>query len=206
MISNNKKIEVEKNKFAEKEQELESIKQQFESKVQELENKIALGKEAASKEVEELNNQLNRLTREKQDADKVIEGLNKEIEWLEDPQEELYDESEGKGGDENKNEELEKKITKEIENLKACLNITSKNVDLHKQKEKHSSENSNIDNALFDKSLKLEKKHNERLNNTEEMLNTLEQNLLQGKTVQEIANLLEMIMIKGLSSEHSSEI
>ncbi|WP_353272866.1 hypothetical protein [Wolbachia endosymbiont (group A) of Portevinia maculata] len=38
MISNNKKIEVEKNKFAEKEQELESVKQQFESKVQELEN------------------------------------------------------------------------------------------------------------------------------------------------------------------------
>lgn len=56
-----KKIEVEKNKFAEKEQEL---KQQLESKVQELENKIALGKEAkeaANKEVEELNNQLNRL-------------------------------------------------------------------------------------------------------------------------------------------------
>ncbi|TVS90573.1 hypothetical protein COM43_002200, partial [Wolbachia pipientis] len=51
MIGNNKKIEVERNKFAEKEQELESVKQQLESKVQELENEITLGKEAASKEV-----------------------------------------------------------------------------------------------------------------------------------------------------------
>ncbi len=200
MISNNKKIEAEKNKFAEKEQELESVKQKFESKVQELENEITLGKEAANKEVEESKNQLNRLTREKQDADRVIEGLNKEIEWLENPQEELYDESEGKGGDENKNEELEKKITKEIEGLKACLNMTSKNVDLHKQNEKHSSENSNID-----KSLKAEEKFNESINKCEEMLNTLEQNLLQGKTVQETVNSLEMVT-KGLSSEHSSEL
>ncbi len=83
MISNNKKIEVEKNKFAEKEQELESVKQQFKSKVQELENKIALGKEAASKEVEELNNQLNRLTREKQGLDERVKELNKKVSQLE---------------------------------------------------------------------------------------------------------------------------
>ncbi|WP_265036768.1 hypothetical protein [Wolbachia endosymbiont (group A) of Anomoia purmunda] len=193
IISNNKKIEVEKNKFAEKEQELE--------------NKIALGKEAkeaASKEVERLNNRLNELTREKQDLESEIAGLNEEIEWLEDPQEELYDESEGKGGDENKNEELEKNVTKEIENLRAYYDMTSKNVDLHKQNKKHSSENSNIDKDLFDKSLKSEKKHNEHLNNMEETLkNVQERTLLQGNAVPEAANSLEMV--EDLSSEHLSK-
>lgn len=79
MISNNKKIEVEKNKFAEKEQELESVKQQLESKVQELENEITLGKEAASKEVEELNNQLNELTQEKQGLEKEVVELKAKV-------------------------------------------------------------------------------------------------------------------------------
>ncbi|MDX5495124.1 MAG: hypothetical protein O7198_00380 [Wolbachia endosymbiont of Nomada marshamella] len=217
MISNNKKIEVEKNKFAEKEQELESVKQQFESKVQELENKITLekeAKEAASKEVEELNNQLNELTREKQGLESEIERLNEEIEWLkkqlesqeelyDESGEELYDESEGKGGDENKNEELEKKITKEIEDLKASLNMTSRNIGLHKQNKKHSSENSNIDKTLFNKALKAEKKFNENINKYEETLSMLERISLQENAVQEATNSLEMI--KDLSSKHSSE-
>ncbi len=198
-----KKIEVEKNKFAEKEQELESVKQQSESKVQELESKIALGekaKEAVNEQVKVLQNQLNELAQEKQNLESEVERLNEKIGWLEDQQEELYDESEGKGGDENKNEEIEK----EIERLKAYHNMTSKNVDLHKQNEKRSSENSNIDKALFDKSLKTEEKHNERLNNAEELLNTLGQDLLQGNAVQEAANSLEMI--KDISSEHLSEL
>lgn len=76
IISNNKKIEVEKNKFAEKEQEL---KQQLESKVQELENEITLGKEAASKEVEVLNNQLNELTQEKQGLEKEVVELKAKV-------------------------------------------------------------------------------------------------------------------------------
>jgi len=197
-----KKIEVEKNKFAEKEQELANVRQQLESKVQELENKTTLGeeaKEAANEQVKVLQNQLNELAQEKQNLESEVERLNEKIGWLEDQQEELYDESEGKGGDENKNEEIEK----EIERLKAYHNMTSKNVDLHKQNEKRSSENSNIDKALFDKSLKTEEKHNERLNNAEELLNTLGQDLLQGNAVQEAANSLEMI--KDLSSEHSSE-
>jgi chromosome segregation ATPase len=79
MISNNKKIEVEKNKFAEKERELESVKQQLESKVQELENKITLGKEAAGKEVEVLNNQLNELTQEKQGLEKEVVELKAKV-------------------------------------------------------------------------------------------------------------------------------
>ncbi|XCA33086.1 MAG: DUF4200 domain-containing protein [Wolbachia endosymbiont of Polyergus mexicanus] len=81
MIGNNKKIEVERNKFAEKEQELESVKQQLESKVQELENEITLGKEAgeAANKQEE---QLNELTQEKQSLESEIEGLNKEIDQL----------------------------------------------------------------------------------------------------------------------------
>lgn len=124
MISNNKKIEVEKNKFAEKEQELESVKQQFESKVQELENKIALGKEAASKEVEELNNQLNRLTREKQDADRVIEGLNKKIEQLKKQLTDARQESNRKG------QEL-KAANKQVEELNNQLNeFTQEKKDL----------------------------------------------------------------------------
>lgn len=104
MISNNKKIEVEKNKFAEKEQEL---KQQFESKVQELENEITLGKEAASKEVEELNNQLNELTREKQDLESKVKKSNDEKERLE---AELKTETE-------KAEQSERKLPQEKKNL-----------------------------------------------------------------------------------------
>ncbi|MFP3016393.1 MAG: hypothetical protein ACEY3H_02255 [Wolbachia sp.] len=104
MISNNKKIEVEKNKFAEKEQEL---KQQFESKVQELENEITLGKEAASKEVEELNNQLNELTREKQDLESKVKKSNDEKERLE---AELKTETE-------KAEQSERKLAQEKKNL-----------------------------------------------------------------------------------------
>ncbi|WP_374699066.1 hypothetical protein [Wolbachia endosymbiont (group B) of Limnophora tigrina] len=81
MISNNKKIEVERNKFAQKKQELANVKQQLKSKVQELENKIALGeeaREAANKQEE----QLNELTQEKQSLESEIEGLNKEIDQL----------------------------------------------------------------------------------------------------------------------------
>ncbi|WP_386086859.1 hypothetical protein [Wolbachia endosymbiont (group A) of Norellia spinipes] len=199
MISNNKKIEVEKNKFAEKEQELESVKQQFESKVQELENKITLGKEAEEAANKEVKNQLNKLTREKQGLESEIERLNEEIEWLkkqlesqeelyDESGEELYDESEGKGGDENKNEELEKKITKEIEDLKASLNMTSRNIGLHKQNKKHSSENSNIDKTLFNKALEAEKKFNENINKYEETLSMLERILLQENAVQEATN------------------
>lgn len=298
MISKNRKMEAERNKFAEKEQEL---KQQFESKVQELENKIALGEKAKEAVNKEVKNQSNRLTREKQDLEskvkklndekeqlkagnknaldklqnekaeseqkvKGLEGkveqlekqqadaqeklnqkdrelvakvrelegtkkklrdteqqlnkitlekeagdkqveeltrekqglesevkrLNEEMEWSEEPQEELYDESKGKGGDENKNEEMKKEVDKEIEHLKACHKMTSKNVDSYKQNEKHSSENSNIDKALFDKSLKAEEKFNENINKCEETLNTLERSLLQINTVQEQANLLAM--------------
>lgn len=78
MISNNKKIEIERNKFAEKEQELESVKQQLESKVQELENEITLGKEAgeAANEQEE---QLNELTQEKQGLEKEVVELKAKV-------------------------------------------------------------------------------------------------------------------------------
>lgn len=88
-----KKIEVEKNKFAEKEQKLANVKQQFESKVQELENKITLGeeaKEAASKEVEELKKQqddaqqkLDGAIKELSDKNSEIQELKSEIENLE---------------------------------------------------------------------------------------------------------------------------
>ncbi|QMV45554.1 hypothetical protein HC358_01745 [Wolbachia pipientis] len=78
MISNNKKIEIERNKFAEKEQELESVKQQLESKVQELENEITLGKEAgeAANKQEE---QLNELTQEKQGLEKEVVELKAKV-------------------------------------------------------------------------------------------------------------------------------
>ncbi|MGL9732983.1 MAG: hypothetical protein ACR5KW_03080 [Wolbachia sp.] len=49
-------------------------------------------------------------------------------------EEKLYDNSKEKGKE--KNEKL-KKITKEIEYLKSCLNITSQSIDLHRQNEKH---------------------------------------------------------------------
>ncbi|NSM56820.1 hypothetical protein HET73_05505 [Wolbachia endosymbiont of Atemnus politus] len=85
---------------------------------------------------------------------KVLEseiiGLNREIGQLKiqlQSEEELYDKLEEKGGD--KNEELEKKITKEIEDLKACLNKTSKNINLYKQNKEHSSENSNVDRVFL---------------------------------------------------------
>ncbi|WP_353270779.1 hypothetical protein [Wolbachia endosymbiont (group A) of Hedychridium roseum] len=185
IISNNKKLEVERNKFAQKEQELE--------------NKITLGKEAEEAANKEVKNQLNKLTREKQGLESEIERLNEEIEWLkkqlesqeelyDESGEELYDESEGKGGDENKNEELEKKITKEIEDLKASLNMTSRNIGLHKQNKKHSSENSNIDKTLFNKALKAEKKFNENINKCEETLSMLERISLQENAVQEATN------------------
>ncbi|MDR2978073.1 MAG: hypothetical protein LBU56_01335 [Rickettsiales bacterium] len=57
--------------------------------------------------------------------------------------------------------------------------MTSKSVDLHKQNEKHLSENSNIDRVLFDQFLKVEKKHSENINKLEETLNILEQILLE---------------------------
>ncbi|WP_341822530.1 hypothetical protein [Wolbachia endosymbiont (group A) of Clivina fossor] len=209
MISNNKKIEVEKNKFAEKEQELESVKQQLESKVQELENEITLEKEAKEAVNKEVKNQLNKLTREKQGLESEIERLNEEIEWLkkqlesqeelyDESGEELYDESEGKGGDENKNEELEKKITKEIEDLKASLNMTSRNIGLHKQNKKHSSENSNIDKTLFNKALKAEKKFNENINKYEETLSMLERISLQASNRRNLSNQKETHKFKFL--------
>lgn len=173
-ISSNKRMEIERSKFAEKEQRLE--------------NKISLEKEAveaANKKVGELKDRLNELMKEKQGLESKIERLNGEIGQLKiqlESEEELYDKLEEKGGD--KNEELEKKITKEIEYLKSCLNMTSESVDLHKQNEKHSSENSNIDRVLFDQFLKVEKRHSEDINKLEEMLNILEQILLQGNVVQ----------------------
>ncbi len=69
IISNNKKLEVERNKFAQKEQELE--------------NKITLAKEAANKEVEKLKNQSRELTREKQNLDKRAKKLNQKVNELE---------------------------------------------------------------------------------------------------------------------------
>ncbi|WP_145971867.1 coiled-coil domain-containing protein [Wolbachia endosymbiont of Cimex lectularius] len=194
-ISSNKRMEIERSKFAEKEQKLE--------------NKISLEKEAgeaANKKVGELKDRLNELMKEKQGLESKIERLNEEIVQLKiqlESEEELYDKSEEKG--EEKNEELEKKITKEIEYLKSCLNMTSQSVDLHKQNEKHSSENSNIDRVLFDQFLKAEKKHSGHIDNLEETLNILEQILLQGNVVQKAANSLE-ITTKGLSSELLSEL
>lgn len=83
--------------------------------------------------------------------------------------------------------------------------MTSKSVDLHKQNEKHSSENSNIDRVLFDRFLKVEKEHSESINKLEETLNIQEQILLQGNVVQKAANSLEMTT-EGLSSELLSEL
>ncbi|MDR2548299.1 MAG: hypothetical protein LBC34_02250 [Rickettsiales bacterium] len=83
--------------------------------------------------------------------------------------------------------------------------MTSESVDLHKQNEKHSSENSNIDRVLFDRFLKVEKKHSESINKLEETLSIQEQILLQGNVVQKAANSLE-ITTKGLSSELLSEL
>ncbi|WP_253302457.1 hypothetical protein [Wolbachia endosymbiont of Psylliodes chrysocephala] len=122
IISNNKKIEVEKNKFAEKEQEL---KQQFESKVQELENEITLGKEAKEAASKEVKNQLNKLTREKQGLESEVERLNKEIEQLktqqDDAQQKLDDATKELNNKGNQIRELEGKI--------GALN--NKNKDLH---------------------------------------------------------------------------
>ncbi|MDR2978074.1 MAG: hypothetical protein LBU56_01340 [Rickettsiales bacterium] len=97
-ISSNKRMEVERSKFAEKEQRLE--------------NKISLEKEAgeaASRQAEELKDQLNELTKEKQGLESKIERLSGKIGQLKiqlESEEELYDKPEEKGGD--KNEELEK--------------------------------------------------------------------------------------------------
>lgn len=78
IISNNKKIEVERNKFAQKEQELE--------------NKITLGKEAekaANKEVEKLKHEL---TREKQNLDKRAKRLDQKVNESEVERESLLEE------------------------------------------------------------------------------------------------------------------
>lgn len=78
IISNNKKIEVERNKFAQKEQELE--------------NKITLGKEAeeaANKEVEKLKHEL---TREKQNLDKRAKKLAQKVNESEVERESLLEE------------------------------------------------------------------------------------------------------------------
>lgn len=192
-ISNNKRMEIERSKFAEKEQRLE--------------NKISLEKEAgeaANKKVEELKDRLNELMKEKQGLESKIERLNGEIGQLMiqlESEEGLYDKLEEKGGD--KNEELEKEITKEIEYLKSCLNMTSQSVDLHEQNEKHSSENSNIDRVLFDQFLKVEKKHSESINKLEETLNILEQISLQGNVVQKAANSKQLPKPKPLPNEVS---
>ncbi|MDE5061464.1 MULTISPECIES: hypothetical protein [Wolbachia] len=91
-----KKIEVERNKFAEKEQGLESVKQQLDntkkglsgrdSKIRELENKIRglcyeriTIVDATSKHTEGLNNQLNKLTREKQGLEKEVVELKAKV-------------------------------------------------------------------------------------------------------------------------------
>ncbi|WP_265038529.1 coiled-coil domain-containing protein [Wolbachia endosymbiont (group A) of Lasioglossum morio] len=68
MISNNKKIEVEKNKFAEKEQELESVKQQSESKAQQ---KL----DGAIKELSDKNSEIQELKSEIENLDKKIQEL-----------------------------------------------------------------------------------------------------------------------------------
>ncbi|MFJ5388243.1 hypothetical protein [Wolbachia endosymbiont of Drosophila bicornuta] len=65
IIRNNKKIEIERNKFAQKEQELE--------------NKITLGKEAEEAANKEVKNQLHELTREKQNLDKRAKKLNQKV-------------------------------------------------------------------------------------------------------------------------------
>ncbi|MGL9688549.1 MAG: hypothetical protein ACR5K6_02130 [Wolbachia sp.] len=98
-ISSNKRMEIERSKFTEKEQRLE--------------NKISLEKEAgeaANKKVGELKDRLNELMKEKQGLESKIERLNEEIGQLKiqlESEEELYDKSEEKG--EEKNKELEKK-------------------------------------------------------------------------------------------------
>ncbi|WP_250295689.1 coiled-coil domain-containing protein [Wolbachia endosymbiont of Oedothorax gibbosus] len=81
IISNNKKIEIERSKFAQKEQELE--------------NKITLGKEAeeaANKEVEKLKNQSRELTREKQNLDKRAKKLAQKVNESEVERESLLEE------------------------------------------------------------------------------------------------------------------
>ncbi|MGL9762539.1 MAG: hypothetical protein ACR5LB_10530 [Wolbachia sp.] len=98
-ISSNKRMEIERSKFAEKGQRLE--------------NKISLEKEAgeaANKKVGELKDRLNKLMKEKQSLESKIERLNDEIGQLKiqlESEEELYDKSEEKWKE--KNEELEKK-------------------------------------------------------------------------------------------------
>ncbi|WCR59541.1 MAG: hypothetical protein PG978_000977 [Wolbachia endosymbiont of Ctenocephalides felis wCfeF] len=81
--------------------------------------------------------------------------------------------------------------------------MTSKSVDLHKQNEKHSSENSNIDRVLFGQFLKVEKKHSESINKLEETLNILEQISLQGNVVQKAANSKQLPKPKPLPNETS---
>ncbi len=120
-----KKIEVERNKFAEKEQELESVKQQLESKVQELENEITLGKEAASKEVEELNNQLNELTQEKQGLEKEVVELKAKVKGQLKHREEILSREYQELRDENT--KLNERVDSLMEELCQCKSESEEN-------------------------------------------------------------------------------
>ncbi|MCM1001674.1 coiled-coil domain-containing protein [Wolbachia pipientis] len=85
-ISSNKRMEVERSKFAEKEQRLE--------------NKMSLEKEAgeaANKKIGELRNQLNESTKENQGLDKRARGLNEEVIRLEAEKDNLSEEKESLG-------------------------------------------------------------------------------------------------------------
>ncbi|MCM1001630.1 MAG: hypothetical protein KTV72_04935, partial [Wolbachia endosymbiont of Melophagus ovinus] len=85
-ISSNKRMEIEKSKFAEKEQRLE--------------NKISLEKEAgeaANKKIGELRNQLNESTKENQGLDKRARGLDEKVVRLEAEKDNLSEEKESLG-------------------------------------------------------------------------------------------------------------
>ncbi|MFP3016392.1 MAG: hypothetical protein ACEY3L_17095 [Wolbachia sp.] len=66
IIRNNKKIEIERNKFAQKEQELE--------------NKITLAKEAANKEAKKLNQKVNESEAERESLLEEKESLEQKLE------------------------------------------------------------------------------------------------------------------------------
>ncbi|WP_425385890.1 hypothetical protein [Wolbachia endosymbiont (group A) of Barypeithes pellucidus] len=118
IIRNNKKIEIERNKFAQKEQELE--------------NKITLGKEAeeaANKEVEKLKNQSHELTREKQNLDKKAKKLAQKVNESEVEKESLLKEKE------SLEQKLEAKINRVFEIIGKLEKITKEKDELGEQEE-----------------------------------------------------------------------
>ncbi|MGL9718089.1 MAG: hypothetical protein ACR5K9_05350 [Wolbachia sp.] len=111
-IGNNKKMEVKKNKFTQKEQELE--------------NKITLEKEAgedANKEVERLSNQLNKLTEEKRGLEREVKNLNQKVNQLEAEKDNLSQEKESFGRELDGKTNRIAELCRTIDELEKIINI-----------------------------------------------------------------------------------